>query len=204
MQLESELEKLVNQGYMTIQKTHEYIVQMEKLLEELDPDFSRSALFSDAAPENNENGEEEFDTPQPKRQLQRLNGKNRQPLRRRQEVGNLEEEEDQQSADPSNEDGSEIVECLEESKILSEYFKVNALRPVICAKPGRLPYRHDQHRKLEQYRKEWTANPAPGDKRRDDLRWQIRDEMNKRDIPSLKLVHKSQLKQQNTRKDWMP
>jgi len=76
---------------------------------------------------------------------------------------------------------------------------------VICAEPGGLPYRYDHHRKLEQYGREWTTNPAPDDKPRMDLRWLLRDEMNKRDIPSLRLLHKNQqLKPQEPRGEWVP
>ena len=38
---------------------------------------------------------------------------------------------------------------------------------------GRLPFRHDQQQKLEQYRSEWALHPAPGDKRRMSLRWKV-------------------------------
>uniref|UniRef100_A0A915PFX9 Centriolar and ciliogenesis-associated protein HYLS1 C-terminal domain-containing protein n=4 Tax=Meloidogyne TaxID=189290 RepID=A0A915PFX9_9BILA len=76
----------------------------------------------------------------------------------------------------------------EETKLINQFLRANALRPIQCPEPGRAPFKHCQQLKLQQYRSEWEKQPPPGEQKRLALRWKIRELMLRRDIPQLRLV----------------
>lgn len=77
-----------------------------------------------------------------------------------------------------------------------------AIRRVLCPIPGGAPFRHDPVKKYEFYKKEWTKNPPPGEKKRLSLRWKIREFMLRQDIPSLTAANLARRRRSNP--DWVP
>ncbi|CAD5231709.1 unnamed protein product [Bursaphelenchus xylophilus] len=75
-----------------------------------------------------------------------------------------------------------------ERMMINRFLKDNCLRPVICPEPGRLPFRQDRIRTLDNYKREWAQRPPPGENKRLALRWKIREALIKRDIPVIKLT----------------
>ncbi|VDN20287.1 unnamed protein product [Gongylonema pulchrum] len=61
-----------------------------------------------------------------------------------------------------------------------------AVRPVLCPMPGEVPFRYDPVKKYELYKKAWTANPPPGEKKRLSLRWKVREFMLRKDVSRIK------------------
>uniref|UniRef100_A0A0N5AZH4 HYLS1_C domain-containing protein n=1 Tax=Syphacia muris TaxID=451379 RepID=A0A0N5AZH4_9BILA len=61
---------------------------------------------------------------------------------------------------------------------------VAAIRPVFCPPPGGLSFRHDPVKMLELYKRAWSNNPPPGEKKRLSLRWKVREFMMQREISS--------------------
>jgi hypothetical protein len=74
-----------------------------------------------------------------------------------------------------------MVNNCQQIKIIKNICSL-ALRPTHCPQPGRLPFKHDQRLKLEQYRSEWAKLPPPGEQKRMALRWRIRELMLRRDM----------------------
>nr|CAD2141712.1 unnamed protein product [Meloidogyne enterolobii] len=96
----------------------------------------------------------------------------------------------------------------EETKLINQFLRANALRPIQCPEPGRAPFKHCQQLKLQQYRSEWEKQPPPGEQKRLALRWRIREIMLRRDIPQLCLVEEERNnndgKRQKVLPEWKP
>nr|CAD2197742.1 unnamed protein product [Meloidogyne enterolobii] len=96
----------------------------------------------------------------------------------------------------------------EETKLINQFLRANALRPIQCPEPGRAPFKHCQQLKLQQYRSEWEKQPPPGEQKRLALRWKIRELMLRRDIPQLRLVEEernnNEGKRQKVLPEWKP
>uniref|UniRef100_A0A914MMM8 Centriolar and ciliogenesis-associated protein HYLS1 C-terminal domain-containing protein n=1 Tax=Meloidogyne incognita TaxID=6306 RepID=A0A914MMM8_MELIC len=96
----------------------------------------------------------------------------------------------------------------EETKLINQFLRANALRPIQCPEPGRAPFKHCQQLKLQQYRSEWVKQPPPGEQKRLALRWKIREVMLRRDIPQLCLVEEernnNEGKKQKVLPEWKP
>jgi len=61
-----------------------------------------------------------------------------------------------------------------------------AIRPIVCPEPGELPFKHDPVQRYHDYHAEWVKHPAPGEQKRLQLRWKVREYMMHRvDLPVL-------------------
>lgn len=77
------------------------------------------------------------------------------------------------------------------------------LRPVVTTKPGRLPFKHDPHLRLQKYRQIWAKTGIPGASPHRKLRWEVRHAMSKRSNPVIKFVCNTN-NQTKPRKEWKP
>lgn len=73
---------------------------------------------------------------------------------------------------------------------------------MLCPAPGGLPFRHDPVKTLELYKKIWSDNPPPGEKKRLGLRWKVRDFMLRREVSSV--TYEDLTKARKINPEWLP
>uniref|UniRef100_A0A1I8BBA7 HYLS1_C domain-containing protein n=1 Tax=Meloidogyne hapla TaxID=6305 RepID=A0A1I8BBA7_MELHA len=177
--LPPEFEELLDYGYERLNEVYEDIKKYERLIE------GSERNVEEIRPQ--ENAQEQQKEPSPAR---------KEPIDREKE-NKRPEASRKGTLDPK-----------EENKLINQFLRSNALRPTQCPEPGRLPFKHDQRLKLEQYRSEWAKMPPPGEQKRMALRWRIRELMLRRDIPQLRLVEEERNnkedKRQKVQPEWRP
>lgn len=77
------------------------------------------------------------------------------------------------------------------------------LRPEVTVKPGRLPFKHDPHKRLQKYQQEWAKKTIPGESLHKTLRWKVRNDINKPANTVIQFIHKDQIRP-GKRKEWKP
>uniref|UniRef100_A0A7E4VU05 HYLS1_C domain-containing protein n=1 Tax=Panagrellus redivivus TaxID=6233 RepID=A0A7E4VU05_PANRE len=75
-----------------------------------------------------------------------------------------------------------------EKKLLAEVCRQKGIKKVDFPEPGKAPFKHDPVMRNRQYQEAWKKYPVPGEKRRQKLRWQIRELMLRPHVPELRLV----------------
>jgi len=193
LRTDDKVDGLINDGYHCLRRTWAHIGELQDLIDEQadKPDFTN--VRANRHPERENPSEDNKEKKQSRTPEQEKGKKSRTP------------EQEKGTKEPEQKRGEKKDDFdLNDPQLLRNFYRMEALRPIGIPAPGRMPFRHDQIRRLEKYREGWAALPVPGNPKHEQemarLRWRIRDLMAKRDIPHLKLV---QLPPPKQRKEWM-